>query len=71
MSIIRTTELESRIIDSVVYDCEMLLLHIKFKNGTHERLACVLKNVYDGLIRANSKYSYYYENIKNRYPKYI
>lgn len=69
MSIIRKTELETRIIDPIVYDSEKLLLQIKFNNGNLKKFACVPKNVYDGLISANSKYIYYYENIRNRYPE--
>lgn len=71
MCIIQTTELESRTLNSVGYDSEKLVLQIKFNNGYHEKLVCVPEHIYKGLIQSKSKYNYYYENIKNKYPESI
>lgn len=69
MWVIQKIELNSRTFEYVEYDSENLALHIKFNNGTDKKLFCVPESIYEGLIHANSKYNYYYEHIRNKYPE--
>jgi hypothetical protein len=57
----------SSAINAVGYDPVSMQLHIRFKQG-HTYIFCrVPQNIYDGLMSASSKGSYYDSHIRERY----
>ena len=62
----RTTVQSSNII-SIGYDPNSSTLEIEFKNGIYQYFG-VPQNVFDDLINAGSKGTYFSQNIKNTYP---
>ena len=54
-------------IHSVGYDRETRTLEVEFQTGSIYQYLGVPEDVYDGLMRASSKGSYFHEHIKERY----
>ena len=60
----KMTKVESSTIIAIGYDNKKL--EIQFKNGTY-RYSDVEKEVYDNLLKSESKGKYFYKNIKGKY----
>ena len=61
------TPVVSSNVASVGYDEDSLTLEIEFKNGTIYQYFDVSKNIYDGLIGADSVGGYLASHIKGKY----
>ena len=55
-------------IRSVGYEVETQKLELEFHGGGGYRYSGVPEAIYQGLMRAASKGSYFHQNIKDRYP---
>lgn len=58
-------KVESSNLASVGYDLKTETLEIEFQNGGIYQYSGVSKNVYDGLMNAESKGKYFIQNIKD------
>jgi hypothetical protein len=58
---------DSSNLDEVEYDDETLILRITFKNGGRYEYYGVPKDVYEGLMGAESKGSWFYYNVRNNF----
>ncbi len=65
--IVHEQKVDSTNLAHVAYIPALQLLQITFQNGAIYRYSKVPKKIYDGLIRANSKGSYFNQNIKQSY----
>ena len=55
-------------IRSVGYEVEAQMLELEFHGGRVYQYSGVSEVIYRGLMEANSKGSYFHQNIKDRYP---
>ena len=53
---------------SVGYDSASRTLEVEFHNGGVYQYSAVPELVYEGLLRAKSKGSYFHDNVKDCYP---
>lgn len=58
----------SSAISAVGYDSKTLRMKITFAQGHSYDFCRVHQHIFDGLMRAHSKGTYYNDNIKDRYP---
>ena len=61
------TAVQSSNIISIGYDSNSSTLELEFKNGIYQYFG-VPQNIFDDLMNAGSKGSYFLQNIKNTYP---
>jgi KTSC domain len=64
----RRKHLESSVIESVAFDEEKNILDVRLHSGRTYRYFMVPKDVYEGLLRAESHGAYFNTNIRNRFP---
>lgn len=57
----------SSVIRAIDYDGDLLILYIKFKSGTLYKYHRVPENIFNGLLNARSKGTYFNFRIKGRY----
>lgn len=62
------TSVSSSNLRSVGYDANSNTLEIAFHNGGTYQYSGVPSHVYQGLMTAGSKGSYFHDHIKDRYP---
>jgi hypothetical protein len=55
-------------IQSIGYEAETRTLEVEFHTGGVYQYSGVPETVYQGLMRASSKGSYFHDHIKDRYP---
>ena len=60
--------IKSNAIEAVGYDSQTLEMKIRFKHGSTYDFCGVPQHVYDELMKAASKGTYYNEHIKDQYP---
>jgi len=53
---------------SVGYDSSSQTLEVEFRNGSIYQYFGVSPDIYEGLLNAPSKGSYFYQRIRNVYP---
>ena len=58
----------SSMISAVEYDDEESVLRVRFQTGATYEYSDVEREVYEGLMTANSKGSYFYSAIRDSYP---
>ena len=61
------TPVTSSVILSVGYDAETQVLEVEFIRGAVYQFSGVPREVYDGILVADSKGKYFHANIKNIY----
>ncbi len=62
------TPVDSSNIRSVGYDPASRTLEVEFHSGGIYQYSGVPESVYQGLLRAVSKGSYFHDHVKDRYP---
>ena len=60
----------SSVISAIDYDSELLILFIKFKSGSLYKYYRVPESVFNGLLNARSKGTYFNSKIKERYRSF-
>lgn len=60
--------IKSSNIESVAYDSEARLLHVKTKAGTTYEYSGISPELHQGLLNANSVGSYIHQNLKEKFP---
>jgi len=65
---VNRTPVRSSNIRSVGYDPETRILEVEFHTGGIYQYSGVPETIFQGLMRAVSKGSYFHDHIKDRYP---
>jgi len=64
---VERVRVQSSNIRSIGYDTESMVLEIEFHDGGVYQYSNVPQHVYEGLMLASSKGSYFHQRIKGRY----
>ncbi len=58
---------DSTNLEAIKYDHNRRILHIKFRNGSEYEFSNLPQKVYEGLLKSDSKGSYFQQYIKGYY----